>query len=189
MKAKAKEITQRAAGDIRKGITVVSDNIVKGASKTNPMAVLNILLLAGGAYVLYNVLSGVNKAMKLLVDPEDVAREQQKIDENTKTDLNKLQSEGIKPSYPDTSYANWANQLESAFLIAWGTNEDAVYRIFGYMKNDADVIKLEEAFGLRRMEWTLAKANLAMMIDYEMSNSEISKINEILKSKGITRRY
>jgi hypothetical protein len=55
-------------------------------------------------------------------------------------------------SYPLSQYDEWANSLYSAMFRS-GTDEEPIYRIMGYMKNNADVLQLIKAFGVRKAGW------------------------------------
>ena len=94
--------------------------------------------------------------------------------------LSVLQSQGIKPSYSNDVYAKFAERMEIAMKGA-GTNEDIIYKVYSYMHNDADMVKLNQAFGIREestlREWLLG----------DLDASEIAKINELLRDKGITK--
>lgn len=98
----------------------------------------------------------------------------------SKSTLSVLSSQGIKPSYGSEVYSKFADQMENAMNGA-GTNEDIIYKVYSYMHNDADMVKLNQAFGIREentlREWILG----------DLESSEIAKINEILRDKGITR--
>ena len=101
-------------------------------------------------------------------------------------DLVVLKKQGVAPSYPDSQYAVWSEKL--AYSLSYNTDEDAVYRIMGFMKNDADVLKLIEVFGSREVEgfpFIFQKATLSEAITQAMNSTEIGKINDILKSKRI----
>lgn len=94
--------------------------------------------------------------------------------------LSTLQSQGIKPSYGSDTYAKFAERMEIAMKGA-GTKEDIIYKVYSYMHNDADMVKLNQAFGIRNestlREWLLG----------DLDASEIAKINELLRDKGITK--
>lgn len=98
----------------------------------------------------------------------------------SKSTLTVLQSQGIKPSYGSDTYARFADRMEIAMKGA-GTDEDIIYKVYSYLHNDADMVKLNQAFGIRNestlREWLLG----------DLDASEIAKINELLRDKGITR--
>jgi len=110
-------------------------------------------------------------------------------DDKAKDDLKKEQQKGVKPSYSTTQYSSWADQIYSAGLAAFGTDEAAIYRIFSLQKNNADILSLYAAFGKRRLEFTTIKGDLGAFLQSELNSSEISRVNGILKSKGITYKF
>ena len=109
-------------------------------------------------------------------------------------DLKVLSNQGVRPSYPDTQFSSWAEQLHEALKFTF-TDEDAVYRVFGFMKNDADVIKLIQAYGLRPeigttfVSWFDTDMTLPQQIGSAMTTDEIAEINKILASKRIKFRF
>lgn len=94
--------------------------------------------------------------------------------------LSVLQSQGIKPSYGSDTYAKFADQMEIAMKGA-GTTEGTIYKVYSYMHNDADMVKLNQAFGIR------GEATLREWLVGDLDASEIAKINELLRDKGITK--
>lgn len=101
-------------------------------------------------------------------------------------ELNDLKKQGVLPSYPDSQFAVWSEKL--AYALSWNTDEKAVYSIMGFMKNQADVLKLVQVFGSREVEgfpFIFQKATLSEAIIQSMNSTEISKVNDILKSKKI----
>lgn len=102
-------------------------------------------------------------------------------------------------SYPLPQYKNWADQLESA-MIGPGTNEDQIFSIHNQLNNDADYAELQRAFGVREYSTTVliwawweevftSPVSLANWITSDLGEEEISELNQILISKGITFRY
>jgi len=94
------------------------------------------------------------------------------------------------PTYPQSQYNTWANQLESA-MYDIGTDEDTVFAVFKNLKNDADYLKLVAAFGKRNYTGGYAPGmfygdyDLGQWIREEFNDSDIDRINNILSSKGI----
>jgi len=102
-----------------------------------------------------------------------------------------LATSGQRPSFGDTVYVGFADRIVSASTTfnVFGGKQKAIYAIFSQLNNDIDVLKLVQAFGQRRKEFTLFWDSLAGYLDGELNNSEIGKINDILKSKGIRYRF
>ena len=130
-------------------------------------------LIAGGVYLGY-------RAIKALISNSATSAAQ--------SDVQKLQSKGMKASYPDAVYSNLADSIEQACL-GFGTDEQIIYQVFSKMNNDLDVAKLIVAYGTRRIEFTLEMGTLAQVLVSELDSSEIANVNNILSKKGITYRF
>jgi hypothetical protein len=74
-------------------------------------------------------------------------------------------------------------------MYTWGTDEQAIYDVFNLMKNNIDVALLIKAFGKRRVEFSTQDQELGAHLSNDLDSSEITKINNILSSKGITYRF
>jgi hypothetical protein len=57
------------------------------------------------------------------------------------------------------------------------------------MKNNIDVALLIKAFGKRRVEFSTQDQELGAHLSNDLDSAEITKINNILASKGITYRF
>lgn len=97
-----------------------------------------------------------------------------------------LQAQGLKATFTKAKYNDFANQLENA-MRGIGTNSNVVFSIFSKMKNDIDIIKLDESFGLRE-SWG-SSYNLGEWLRADLSNSEMNQLNTDLSSKGITKQF
>jgi hypothetical protein len=100
---------------------------------------------------------------------------------NRKTELAALSTQGIKPTYRDQDYKQFADRLEYA-MDGMGTYTSIIDKVYNYMKNDADMIKLKGAFGVRE------GSDLPAWIRGDLSTAYISEINRSLQSRGITKR-
>lgn len=90
-------------------------------------------------------------------------------------------------SYTLTSYANLADGLQNAMTDV-GTDEARIYSIFEKMKTAKDLLLLIKAFGIREyynFGIREGKYNLAQWLTTELSESEIEKINKILRGNNI----
>jgi hypothetical protein len=96
-------------------------------------------------------------------------------------DINELEK-NQKQNYSDGQYSIWAQQLFVA-MSGLGTDENAIYRVFGYMVNDLDVAKLIRAFGVKDDE------SLGEWLAGDLDSSEIEKVNKILATKNIKYRF
>lgn len=100
-----------------------------------------------------------------------------------------LTSKGIKPTYPDSSYTQWASAIVSAGFNTLGTDEQAIYAIFRKMMNDLDVAKLIVAFGNQRVEFSFQSAPLGAWLASELSADEMAVVNKILSDKKIKYQF
>jgi hypothetical protein len=104
----------------------------------------------------------------------------------TGAELEQWQNVGQSPSYQNTQYQIFADSL-SAAMAYWGpvnTDEKAIKNVFSKMNNNADVLKLIAAFGIRD-DWGLSK-----WLTYELDDDEKEKyVNQVLRSKGITYQF
>ena len=121
-----------------------------------------------------------------------------------KNELDQLQQQGVYPSYSNTSYESFSQSLEGA-MTGCGTDETAIYNVMGQMNNEADIRKLIQTFDVRYyipcqysnpidwLQYTInSKAfpgNLAQWLAFDLSTSELSKVNSVLAGKGITFKF
>lgn len=77
----------------------------------------------------------------------------------------------------------------------YGTSEDTIVDVFKELRNNADFDALSNAYGVREVSsgtWNVFQSNfqgnLSSTLRNELSSSWINDLNEILSSKGITRR-
>lgn len=112
-----------------------------------------------------------------------------------KDDYNAAVAGGQKPSYPDTTYINLSDKIESAgagFAFGLGTDEEAIYDVFKQMKNDLDVLLLSKAFGARTAPdcvFNCPDLALGGWLANEMSGEAIKEINTILQTQGIKSKF
>jgi hypothetical protein len=107
-----------------------------------------------------------------------------------------LQQEGSSSTstYPDSQFYGWANRLENA-MFDIGTDENAIFEVFGSLRTNGDFIKLKQAFGIREYSggflpgFVSPDLGLDGWIQQELDGSEINELNAILQRKGITYRF
>lgn len=163
--------------------------IQKGFSELPPWAkgVISVGLLAGGAFIVYKLVQNFG------------VRGRQEIQENINI-KDELKEELTKNtlSYKSSQYDSMANVLETAMENA-GTDEETIFSIFRMLKNNADYLMLQKTFGKRKYSGELfgvltsaidpTRGNtLQQWLRFELSSSEIQKINDILKNRKITYR-
>ena len=110
-------------------------------------------------------------------------------------ELKDLQQQGLRPSFSDSQFEAFCGSLHKAMKDD-GTDEETVYRVFGAMKNKADVLKLIQVYGKRPETGGILAGHLSDMdltlaeqINSDFDSSDIAKINKILKNKGIDFQF
>ena len=115
-----------------------------------------------------------------------------------------MASQGVYPTYADSTFENFASQLVQA-MNGCGTDENAIYQVYRQLRNDADLLRLTQIFGVRYYqpcEWTSPVSyaiwqfndkayggDLPTWLGYDLSSGEIENINSILAQAGISIRY
>jgi hypothetical protein len=120
----------------------------------------------------------------------DVEEADKKEDRDIVSEIEK-ESKKKPASYADSQYKTFANTIETAGFDT-GTDEEAIYSTFRKLKNNTDYLKLLNAWGTpnrKVYEWGVGRnMTLPQFIHWEMNDSEVRKVNQILASKGITYR-
>jgi hypothetical protein len=145
---------------------------LKEATLNKPLVWLTIIGIS--AYALYKIGSAIVKKLTL---------------DNANKDIIDAQKAGQTASYPSATYSQLADKIYAAVMYTWGTDEQAIYDVFSQMKNNLDIAMLIKAFGKRRLEFSTQDAELGAHLGNDLDSSEITKINNILSSKGITYRF
>lgn len=118
--------------------------------------------------------------------------------------LRDLAAAGVVPTHDASQLEIFSQQLVEA-MSGCGTDEDSIHRVFKQLSNDADVAALIVQFGVRYYQhcaWTSPIAfsiwevndqayggGLPTWFGYDLSDSDIEDINDILTSKGITYKF
>jgi hypothetical protein len=158
--------------------------------------VINVVVVGGAALAIYSIVSSNKKK-------QDIA-DANKPSEAAALDLKALAAKGIKPTMYDSQYYVLSDGLVQA-MTGCGTDEGMVYNIFSQLRNDADILKLVIAFGVRFYQpcvWTSPisyaiwqvndKAyggNLATWLSYDLTDSEVSKVNSIMTANGLSYQF
>lgn len=124
--------------------------------------------------------------------------------EQAKEELEILKKKGINPTYSKSQYETFAQKLVVA-MDSCGTNESSIYAVFEAMKNKSDVLNLIAAFGVRfyqpcpttnpisyvqfQLNNKAFGGGIGAWLEYDLTSSEIQKINTILSKKGITYQF
>ena len=107
------------------------------------------------------------------------------------------EKEGTNLSYKPSQYITWADKIDDSFSANWldMTDEEAIYSIMRQLKTNNDWLELMKAYGMRTYYdptsltyITGKKINLLTALQNELDTKEKSKVNTILKNKGIRYR-
>ena len=154
--------------------------------KDTPQWAKGVIALAaiGGGYLLYR---GITKGIKKKSDEAKGIKpsSSSELPANISTDI-KEQAKKTPLSYPLSVYETYAQDLYGA-MYRFATDESTIYRIMGYMKNDADVLQLIKAYGVRPAgggQLFIGNATLNEWFSDELDTTEIGIINKTLASKN-----
>jgi len=164
------------------GIVVASSHpaLVKTTEIINGIKKSPVNLLMAGIGMFAAVFA-VKESVKLFKKTDE-----QKAEDDLENDI-----DNNSLSYPVSYYAQMTDVIQEATDNS-GTDTDAIYRVFDKMNNDSDVLQLIKAYGSR---WNfffgvpLGSFTLPQILISEMSNSEISDLNNMLTNKGITIQF
>jgi len=150
--------------------------------KDTPQWAKGVIALAaiGGGYLLF-------RAVKKKADEAKGIKPSasSELPSNISSDI-KEQAKKTPLSYPLSVYDTYAQDLYGA-MYRLGTDEDTIYRIMGYMKNDADVLQLIKAFGVRKAgagQMFAGNGTLNEFFSDELDSTDIGIINKTLASKN-----
>lgn len=154
---------------------------------TYAKGIIAVFLVGAGGFAVW-------KGYKYIVKIMDTSGERAENSE-TKDQISKLKKDGMKPSYSDAQYAQWANQLKEAFA-GCGTSNGTWANIYGKLKNDLDVLLLNKAYGTRKFDscnWEFDfgdfEGTLSQALVHELSDAELQMLNKSLAAKKITASY
>lgn len=158
--------------------------------------IINVAVVGAVAYIGWEWYQGYKKKK------EEGAANQAAIE--AAQELQELAAQGVKPTYANSQYETWAQTLVQA-MNGCGTDEEAIFNVFKFLRNDADIRKLISVFGIRYYQpcaWTspisyaIWQANdqaygggLPTWLAYDLSAGDIQGINGILRGNGINYQF
>ncbi len=107
---------------------------------------------------------------------------------NLDSAIHQEKQNGSYPSYPNAQYDIFADNIEEATNTS-GTDEEAIYNVMRALQNNADLLKLQKAYGQRINWWfgiPTGKYSLSQVLDSELDDSEKETLRKIIEAKGIT---
>lgn len=159
--------------------------------KDLPPYVKSVVVLGIGVALFF-----VGKQLYRRVFPSDQERQNKKLLNDINSEITDAKNAGQTPSYQDSQYNSFANQIYEGMRYAAGDNYGMVEDTLKKMNNDLDVTKLIKAFGARQnyafglptgdpMDlFTFVQKELGN--DYlGLTNYRVTRINENWKQKGI----
>lgn len=158
-----------------------------------------VVIVGGFALVGYVVIRAYN-SIKASKDKKEALE----LADDAQNEINQLKAKGIRPTYTQPQYVSFADKIVIA-LDSCGSDEQSVYNVFNAMKNKADVLNLISAFGVKYYQPCAATnpisytrylvdsktfgGNLSVWLSFDLTRSEISKINKILEDKKIDYKF
>lgn len=113
--------------------------------------------------------------------------------QDVKNELQQTQNQGVKPTLNDSQFKSMADSIQNAFegCDPLETSQNTVNRAVKQLKNNADWLKLVEAYGVRTHDqcgWGTGDftGNLYAAIEDELDSAEKSYVNKLLSERGIT---
>ncbi len=158
--------------------------------------IINVIVVGGVAFAAWQVWKSAKKAAE-----EKKARQAAEL---AAVEIERLAGRGVYPSYYDSNYELWSNQLQEA-MAGCGTDEDMILAVMDHMRNDADVLKLVSQFGVRYyrpcagtqpisyalylMDSESFGGGLGEWFGYDLTSGDIADINAVLESNGVGYRF
>ena len=141
--------------------------------------VIAVAVVGGSSYLLYKLIQKAKQSQS----PE--GKESKEIENEIKTDTS-------KQSYPLSQYSQMAQKIEGAGHDI-GTDEASIYAVFRKIKTNKDFLLLKKAFGTRPytgdiLPYFVLRNDLDLQgwLTSELSSSELTKVNTILRNNGVT---
>jgi hypothetical protein len=147
-------------------------------------------------YIGYTLIRRVRKNAEMKADMKE--------SDTAIDDLKKLEQQGIRPTISNTQAESICTALTEA-MNGCGTDEEAIYNQFKKLNNIADVQLLIAKWGIRYYRPCAATqpisysrylfndkafgGNISALLNYDLSQSEIQKINKLLSDKRINYKF
>lgn len=154
--------------------------------------VLVVGVVGAGVAVYFLGLSLYRRARNAATQAAADATSQQTIN-TAGTTITQLASQNITPTYPDSQYQAWADACQQCYAGWFACTGDTV---FINMKNDADIYKLIQAYGIRTISsgtWNIFepdfKGDLPSTMRDVLDTDSIASINATLTKNGLTFQF
>ena len=163
------------------------------------------VVVVGGLVLTYIVGKNVSDALKAAKAAREAKERQKQFDKE-------LGQVSVAASFRDSQYTSWADAIASAFagcdynsiggnipivgyVWYWSSSGATVWNILNQLKNEADYLKLQRAFGIRDIpkSWICGGDykgyDLSASITAQLNQKEINALNEMLAKKNINYRF
>lgn len=104
-----------------------------------------VIYIGGGLVIVavgYKIYKAVDKRIKSMDDFKEKGA--------VKDELKNLEQSGVKPTMSKDKYLTKANQIFTA-MDGWGTNVPSIVSVIGTLNNDADMLALIDAYGVKTL--------------------------------------
>lgn len=156
------------------------------------------IVVVGGIAIIYFTSKNILDTIR---SKKNQAAQLKEID-NANTELITLSRQRITPTLSQSNYEALSNNLIDAFS-GCGTDFSKVKNVFEQLRNQADILQFIKIFGLRKKQRCLFSddaresffsnytppMSLSAHLASDLSSSNISTINKILKSNNITFQF
>lgn len=158
------------------------------------------IVVVGGIAIVYFTAKQLIKRIRTQAERQFDIQES----ESANTDLKNLEKQGVKPTLSNTQIDNIINALVES-MNDCGTDEEKVYAQFRKLNNLADVYALIKKWEIRYYRPCAATqpisysrylfnskafgGNISTWLSYDLTTSEIAKVNKILSDKGIQYKF
>jgi len=156
------------------------------------------VVVVGGLVVGYLAVSSILKAIKAKKTKEESLTEVNDASSELQTEI----KSGKRPTLPKTTIDAMANAIVAASNDC-GTDEKKIYAQFDKVSNQADILLLVQAFGLRQKvrcpfsddpRESFFSANtppmsLSAMLNSELDTTQMQTLNNKLATKGIKYKF
>lgn len=164
------------------------------------------IVVVGGLVVVYIVGNTIYKKIQKLASSAD---SQNKLNQ-VNNDLDAKINQGQQPTFSSTQYNNFADSIGASYTgcdfsspiiavptkyLGWSNAGATLYNILYQFNNDVDFLALQKAFGTRTItkSWVCGgdytNVTLSAATQNQLNSQEISALNTLLSSRGISERF
>jgi len=154
------------------------------------------VVIVGGGLVL--ALVGIRVYSALF--PSEAQKKARELLDKVDQEIKQNENKGLKPSFTESQYVSFANDIYEGMRYAVGDNYGNVERILKMMQNNVDVAKLIKSFGVKQDYAfgipTGSPKDLITFVNSELgdeygglSRRRVDSINKDWRNKGIKYQF